>query len=134
LALNPEVMAQAKPAHTVEAQDFILIDSSGTKRAELRMDVDDAVLHFFDSKGDQTSFVTDGFIFLQEPGNDKAGAVSLGMDQGKKPMVEVDDGNGFSAILGTTDTVAVKTGERRTTSAASLKLFGKDRKVLWSAP
>jgi len=127
-------MAQARPARIVEAQDFILVDSSGAKRAELSLDQHDASLKFFDSKGLPSSFVTDGFVFLAEPGHPEAGAVSLGMYQGKKPLVEVDGSNGFSAILGTTDTVTTKTGELHTTSAASLTLFSKDRKVIWSAP
>lgn len=44
------------------------------------------------------------------------------------------DGEGFEATLGSTDLLTPSTGETHKTSAASLVLFGKDKKVLWSAP
>jgi hypothetical protein len=44
------------------------------------------------------------------------------------------DSNGFETILGNTDPVTERTGETHKTSAALLVLFGKDGKVLWSAP
>ena len=46
----------------------------------------------------------------------------------------VNDGEGFSAELGNTGLETLRTGETRNRSAASLVLFGKDNKVLWSAP
>jgi hypothetical protein len=46
----------------------------------------------------------------------------------------VGDREGFHAELGNTDLVTLRTGEKHKTSAASLVLFGKDGKVLWSAP
>jgi len=48
--------------------------------------------------------------------------------------IGIEDSDGFSAVLGKTDLVTIRTGEKHTTSAASLTLFGKENKVIWSAP
>lgn len=50
------------------------------------------------------------------------------------PSLKLEDERGYSAIFGTTDLIAPSTGRKEMTSAASLTLFGKDKKVLWSAP
>lgn len=50
------------------------------------------------------------------------------------PSLKLEDENGYSAIFGSTDLVTPRTGRKEMTSAASLTLFGKDKKVLWSAP
>ena len=48
--------------------------------------------------------------------------------------LEVSDKEGFQTKIGTTDLVTPRTGETHKTSAASMILFDKDRKVLWQAP
>jgi len=67
--------------------------------------------------------------------NDDAGKarVSLGLTS-LGPYVIVNDSEGFTAELGSTSLVTPRTGEQHKSSAASLVLFGKDGKVLWSAP
>jgi hypothetical protein len=50
------------------------------------------------------------------------------------PSLELHDTEGYSTIVGSTDLVVPRTGEKHKTSAASLTLFSKDKKVLWSAP
>jgi hypothetical protein len=50
------------------------------------------------------------------------------------PSLKLEEENGFSAILGSTDLVTPTTGRKEMTSAASLTLFGKGKKVIWSAP
>jgi hypothetical protein len=50
------------------------------------------------------------------------------------PSVELTDHDGYSTTIGNTELVAQRTGEHTQTSAASLVLFGKDNKKLWSAP
>jgi hypothetical protein len=135
------VMGQARPSDTLEAHNFVLRDSGGTKRAELTMAKEDAVLRFFDSKGLQTSVVSDGLIFLVDPQHTKnlapsvGGYVMLSVGSGE-PDITVQDTQGFSAVLGVTDTVTSLTGEHHESSAASLKLLGpgKNANVLWSAP
>jgi len=61
------------------------------------------------------------------------GGVSLYATQDGTSL-SLSDSNGFQAVLGSTDLVTPQTGEKHKTSAASLVLFGKDGKVLWSAP
>jgi hypothetical protein len=48
--------------------------------------------------------------------------------------VEVEDNDGYDATLGVTKLKAQSTGTVEKRSAASLVLFDKDKKVLWSAP
>jgi len=46
----------------------------------------------------------------------------------------VEDSQGFRSVLGVTKTVRTTTGEQRKSYAAALTMFGKDNKVIWSAP
>jgi hypothetical protein len=48
--------------------------------------------------------------------------------------VTVSDERGFQAILGQTYLKTPHSGETHMTSAASLVLFDKDKKVIWKAP
>lgn len=50
------------------------------------------------------------------------------------PSLQIEDKEGYSSALGRTDLVVTTTGRKERTPAASLVLFGKDKKVLWSAP
>jgi hypothetical protein len=52
----------------------------------------------------------------------------------KEAHMGVTDSEGFSATVGSESLVTERTGEQRQRSAASMVLFGKDKKVLWSAP
>jgi hypothetical protein len=130
-------MGQSRPTRTIEAQNFVLRDSSGNKRAELSMGVDAAGLQFFDSKGHVTSTLTESSIVLAGPSG--GGLISLNAANASNgdTTIYLRDSDGFSASLGVTDTVIAGTGQKRKTSAASLTLFGSDKdgnKVLWSAP
>jgi hypothetical protein len=46
--------------------------------------------------------------------------------------LELSDKDGFMTSIG--NGVLAKNGQAKKTSAASIVLFGKDRKVLWSQP
>jgi hypothetical protein len=50
------------------------------------------------------------------------------------PSLTLADSQGYSAVIGSSKLITTRTGEQHRTSAASLALFGKDGKVLWSAP
>lgn len=50
------------------------------------------------------------------------------------PQIRVMDGEGFETHIGSTDLIVTQTGTTSKTSAASLVLFDKNKKVLWSAP
>jgi hypothetical protein len=50
------------------------------------------------------------------------------------PNIEVVDADGFETLMGGSEPVTPATGEKYTRSAASIVMFGKDNKMLWSAP
>ena len=50
------------------------------------------------------------------------------------PTFDVIDGEGFESVLGVTNLVTPRTGEKHTSSAASLVMFDKEKKVIWKAP
>jgi hypothetical protein len=49
------------------------------------------------------------------------------------PQVSIEDKEGYSTEIGRSDLVT-KTGRQEKTPAASLILFNKDKKIMWSAP
>lgn len=75
-----------------------------------------------------------GLVVRAFPSTGKAGSVMLQGPGPGGPALELTDSEGYTADLGVTGIVIPGTGEKRTTSAASLVLFGKDRKVIWQAP
>jgi hypothetical protein len=75
-----------------------------------------------------TTLLTPGFMMA---GKDKD-LVFINTLQG--PSLQVIDRGGFQAEIGVSSLATIKTGETRRTSAASVVLFGKEKKVLWSAP
>lgn len=50
------------------------------------------------------------------------------------PHLTMEDKEGFAIEVGNSSTLTTKTGQTHHNSAASVVLFGKDKKVLWSAP
>jgi hypothetical protein len=50
------------------------------------------------------------------------------------PGLEILDQQGFETQLGVAKLKTIRTGESRTTSAASLVMYGSDQNVIWSAP
>ncbi len=63
----------------------------------------------------------------------KTGSFRVNLDE-EGPSLELKDNEGYSTTVGRTDLVVLGSGRKERTPAASLVLFGKDRKVLWSAP
>ena len=128
------LMGQTGPTRTIEAQSFVLKDSAGHVRAALAMLDAHPTLRLFDAKGkirialDGSSESPDSGSRIWLAGEDDKSRLSLGL-VGKYPFVLINDEQGFSAQLGSTpDVVGIRTG------AASLIMWGKDGKVLWSAP
>ena len=122
-------MGQARPSRAIEAQSFVLRDSSGIKRAELAVVNGSPILRFFDAHG-KTRIVLDESSGprIELSGEEDRVRLSLGLIR-EEPHIFVNDAQGFSAQLGSTpDLVGIRTG------AASLILWGKNDKVLWSAP
>jgi hypothetical protein len=61
-----------------------------------------------------------------------AGNVSVDTDEYYGPSLAVTDKKGYSINLGRADVEFPGTGRKERTPAASVVLFGKDKKVLWS--
>jgi hypothetical protein len=126
-------MGQARPNRTLEAQTFVVRDSTGTKRIELGMDDNSPMLRFSDAHGKTHIALVESDRSSLGPRIELSGEqdrvrLSLGLIR-EQPHIVVNDGQGFSAQLGSTpDLVDVRTG------AASLILWDKDGKVLWLAP
>jgi len=115
---------------------FGLYGANGNMRATLTAFSDGSKLDLFDANGKTRA----GLAVAS------AGSATLSLfDANEKPMaslVEILDGselaltdaNGFETDIGITDLITQMTGETHKTSAASIVLLGKDKKVLWSAP
>jgi hypothetical protein len=115
--------------------NILLDDSKGVVRADLGLDHDQPFVLLADAKGISRvrAFVDKNqpAIVLQDA---KAiPRVGLGMDR-DQPSITVNDSLGSSAVLGSISLVTTGTGQERQSPAASLYLFDKDGKVLWSAP
>jgi len=62
--------------------------------------------------------------------------MGLGVSQSKNSYIGLRDGQGYSMSLGSASTVVPTTGQTQQTSAASIVMFGNDKKhhVIWKAP
>jgi len=107
---SPEVLLTS----TKETSGVIVFDKGGREQANLSVSKGKARSHLSHMDGDA--------------------AITLNVDEPDGPSLVVADDAGFSATLGKSEVVTTKTGRSEKTSAASLVLFGKDGKVLWSAP
>ncbi len=65
--------------------------------------------------------------------SERVGLVDLGVDSSGASMT-LADAKGYKAVLGNVALESPATGKTSETSAASLVLFDKNKKVLWSAP
>ena len=144
----------------VEAESFVLKDTNGRVRAELAMSGAGPSLKLKDEKGSAlvTLSLNDNapsgpLLLLSDPQHHASFALSVleGAGSqlslaGERPDIqlrlrtapdgtalELSDKDGFSATIGN-GVQASKNGRAKKTSAASIALFGKDRRVLWSTP
>jgi len=129
----------------ITAREFEVVDSSGKTRAQMGLMSGEPGIILYDGQGEQR--VELGMLFRESgrtlresnPGisfTDPRGNALLGMGltSSGSSWVVLSDQQGFRMNLGTTQTINPATGETRETSAASLVMFGKDGKVIWSAP
>lgn len=143
----------------VEAQSFILKDSNGHVRAELGLTGSAPSLKFKDESG--SALVTlalnsdapgGPMLLLSDPQHHASVALSvlehagpqlsltgeradIQLHMGVAPdgtTLELSDKDGFTTSIGSG--ILPKNGQAKKTSAASIVLFGKERKVLWSVP
>jgi hypothetical protein len=157
----PAAPAPAAPAGptAVEAQGFILKDSNGRIRAELGMAGSTPSLKFRDESG--SALVTLSLnseapggpvLLLSDPQHHASVALSvlekagpqlsltgeradIQLRMGVTPdgtALELSDKDGFTTSIG--NGIVPKNGQVKKTSAASIVLYNKERKVLWSQP
>lgn len=143
----------------VTARAFVLVDQNGSTRARLSTLPSGPILVLYDAKGNPRMILdgrepSPGLTIATASGEPelsldinpsngaelalfspvhKGGTLLLNV-AADGPTAELDDANGFETTIGVTDLIAQMTGETSKTSAASIKLFGKGKTVLWSAP
>lgn len=133
------LMGQAAPqrtAKTIEANEFVLKDSSGVKRASLNLDIGGPNLSLDDSRGMsrlEMGLYPGGSPTLRMFDPEHNVSVYLESTEDGTQLL-LSDKNGFMASIGTTDLVTPHTGETHKTSAASVVLFDKDKNVIWKTP
>lgn len=118
LAVAVITMGQAKSDQTIEADTV----KAHTVTAD--------VIQLTDAESHAVTLLVPGLVTVQT----NSGKDRVIIDTSEGPSVHVADKEGFSAELGVSSLVITKTGYKSQTSAASIALFGKDKKVLWSAP
>jgi hypothetical protein len=144
----------------IEAESFTLKDPNGKVRAELAMSGTGPALKLRDASGSAlvTISLNDAapggpFVLLSDPQH-KAGVTLSVLENagsqllltGERPDIQAHigvaqdgtslqlaDAEGFSANIGN-NVQTGKNGQAKKTTAASITLYNKDRKVLWSAP
>ena len=139
-----------------EGADVTLFDAAGKRREDLGADDAGAAwIHFLDSQGHAAMLLVhiparlSTFLGLGSEGQSeitlarpatKAGPPSPGIDiavrGASEPSVALFGPQGFRMVLGSAQTRTVTTGATQQTSAASIVMFGNDKKhhVIWKAP
>lgn len=160
---KPKTPAAAQPPAptgptAIEAQGFILKDMNGHVRAELSLTGSTPSLKFKDENGSAlvTLALNDTpagpMLLLSDPQHHASVALSVLEHAGPQlaltgeradiqahmgvapdgTTLELSDKDGFTTSIG--NGVVAKNGQAKQTSAASIVLYGKQRKVLWSVP
>ena len=144
----------------IEAQSFSLKDANGRVRAKLSMSGEGPSFKLLDPSG--TALVTlslldaapgGPLVLLSDPQHAATLSMSVGAGQGPQLSLigeradiqdhigvapdgstfELSDKDGFTTSIGN-GVQPARGGQVKKTSAASIALFNKDRKLLWSAP
>lgn len=161
---KPKPAAATAPAAAVvpekiEAESFVLKDTAGRERAELAMGGTGPSFRLLDQSGSAlvTISLNDGtpsgpLVLLSDPGHHDGLTLSVQQGAGSQlsltgnqnaqvhvgvtkdgTTLELFDADGFSTSVGS-GTKVTRSGKTQQTNAASITLFNKDRKVLWSEP
>jgi hypothetical protein len=148
------VMGQASQRKTIEANEFILKDTSGNVRA--RLSVNDknmgASLSLIERNGDLDLMLSakdsvGGNLILSEGKesllltasqadfvHSEGEKTSLLKGQLSSNALFLSDGEGFATHIGATELTMPSVGETRKRSAASIVLVDKEKHVIWQAP
>jgi hypothetical protein len=141
-------MGQSRPSKTIEAERFIVKDSSGKTRGEFGMDpgkaggatltVGSLVEGGRGTPGEKYLVTLHGgdYAWINLRAADSREYINgrLNDETNEGALFSVTDGKDYEADIGNSDLLSPHTGEKHHTSAASVVLIGKDKKVLWSAP
>jgi hypothetical protein len=161
---KPAPAATPPPApalpQNIEAQSFTLKDANGRARAKLSMGGEGPSFKLLDESGAAvvTLSLLDAspggpLLLLSDPQHVSSLSMSVVAGQGPQLSLigaradiqahigvapdgstfELSDKDGFTASIGN-GVQPTKGGQVKKTSAASIALFNKDRKLLWSAP
>jgi hypothetical protein len=87
-------------------------------------------IYLYGKNGEQARMLADSQGQRLELLGNKTSAVL----SGDEPSLKLTDADGYSTAIGQQDLVTERTGEKKKTSAASVVLFGQDRKVIWRTP
>lgn len=129
----------------ITAREFEVVDASGKPRVRLVSEQGEAYIVLLDADNTPAaSMLVDKsgrpafslfHAFGKLPGANKPRAI-MGLSGDGSPGIRLYDARGFELDLGSTSTVAEKTGELHQSSAASITMFGnaKDHHVIWQAP
>lgn len=144
----------------IEAESFVLKDSAGRTRAELSMGGTGPSFRLLDQSGSAlvTMSLNDSapggpFVLLSDPAHHAGLSMSVLQNAGSQltltgerpdiqvhlgvaadgAALELTDQDGFSTNIGNGSQPS-KGGQIKKTTAASITLFNKDRKVLWTEP
>jgi len=121
---------------------FVLYDEYGQERVSVAATEDQAKIDVKNGNSILPSAFSSMWAGL--PGKDgsglaitgPSGVVRMNLDGllGSGPQIGLEDKEGYETRIGKTDLVTTKTGTTHQTSAASVVMFDKDKKVGWSAP
>ena len=127
------VKADIVYANEVEANKFVLKDENNKIRAMLSVEIGNPLFSLYDDDLDEGSRVNigideveGGIVFVRNTKGDTATLLP--------GRIEVRDVQGYMAKLGINELNYLGTGGTRKTSASSLMLYDKERKVIWEAP
>ena len=160
---KPAAAAPAAPAtpDQIEAHSFVLKDSNGKVRAELSMSGTGPGIKLRDESG--TALVTlslnddapqGPLLMMSDPQHKAAVSISVLAGNGsqlalvgERPDIqarmavapagtsfEMSDADGFTTSIGNGLQTGKSNKQPKQTTAASITLYGKDRKLLWSTP
>ena len=136
-----------------QGANVTLFDSAGTRREQLSvLDGKWDDISLFDAHGHaaldishitaayENSPIDQNEIYLARRATKTGGfnmpGIEMGVSAAGEPTISLSDPQGFKMALGNTGMVNLSTGKARQTSAASIVMFGNDKKgrVIWQAP
>jgi len=121
-------------------QNLQLVDATGSERAALGFRGEVVVFRLSDTKGTGRvcAFASDESASIWTADADGKPRLSLSQIEAEGPRISLKDRDGTErVVLGSAQTIQTSGKEKGTkmiTPTSSILLFGKDRKVIWSAP